>query len=246
MGLQVKIEKRVKGFSLHVEWEVGDELAVLFGYSGAGKSMTLRSIAGIETPDAGHIVLGGKVFFDSATGVDAPPQKRPFGYVFQDLALFPHMTVKENISYAGKGMRRNELEERSRELIRLFHIRGLEKKRPSEISGGQKQRVALARSLMRRPEALLLDEPFSGLDHPLRVEMGRMLKEIREEFRIPVVLVTHDIFESYTLSDRMIVYGEGRIIQTGTFQELFLHPSNEEVESLVGAAYAVKRQAFGG
>jgi molybdate transport system ATP-binding protein len=242
--LSVKIAREVKGFSLDVEWEIGDELAVLFGFSGAGKSMTLQSIAGIMTPDEGFVRCGDRTYFDSASKVNEPPQKRPLGYVFQDLALFPHMTVKENVAYGGHGMGRAECQERCREMLGLFHLKGLEKKLPSEISGGQKQRVALARALMRRPEALLLDEPFSALDHPIRLEMGRLLKEIRAEFQVPVVLVTHDIFEAYTLSDRMIVYADGRVIQTGTFHELFLNPSNDEVESLVGGAYALKSRAF--
>jgi molybdate transport system ATP-binding protein len=242
--LSVKIVMKVKGFSLDVEWEIGDELAVLFGFSGAGKSMTLQSVSGIMTPDEGFVRCGDRAYFDSASKVNETPQRRPFGYVFQDLALFPHMTVKENVAYGGHGMGRTECQERCTEMVGLFHLKGLEKKLPSEISGGQKQRVALARALMRRPEALLLDEPFSALDHPVRLEMGRLLKDIRMEFQIPVVLVTHDIFEAYTLSDRMIVYADGRVIQTGTFQELFLNPSNDEVESLVGGAYALKSRAF--
>ncbi len=211
MGLAVKIVKKVKGFSLEAEWEIGNELAVLFGYSGAGKSMTLRSIAGTLTPDEGFVSLGGSVYFDSGLKINEPPRKRPFGYVFQDLALFPHMTVKGNIAYGGRGMSRTELDEKGGEMISLFHLRGLEKKLPSEISGGQKQRVALARALMRRPEMLLLDEPFSALDHPLRLEMGTMLREIHEEFEIPVVLVTHDISEAYALADRIIFYADGRV-----------------------------------
>jgi molybdate transport system ATP-binding protein len=242
--LSVKLIKKVQGFSLDVQWEIGNELAVLFGYSGAGKSMTLQSIAGTATPDEGYVRVGGRVYYDSGRKVKEPPQRRPFGYVFQDLALFPHMTVEENVSYGGHGLGRAECKKRCREMIGLFRLRGLEEKLPDQLSGGQKQRVALARALMRRPEALLLDEPFSALDHPIRLEMGRLLREIREEFQIPVVLVTHDIFEAYTLSDRMIVYAEGRVIQAGTFHELYLHPSNEEVVSLVGAAYAMKRRAF--
>jgi molybdate transport system ATP-binding protein len=242
--LSVKLIKKIQGFSLDVQWEIGNELAVLFGYSGAGKSMTLQSIAGTLIPDEGYVRAGGSVYYDSASKVKEPPQKRPFGYVFQDLALFPHMTVEGNVSYGGHGLSRAECRKRCREMTGLFRLRGLQEKLPAELSGGQKQRVALARALMRRPEALLLDEPFSALDHPIRLEMGRLLKEIREEFQIPVVLVTHDIFEAYTLSDRMIVYAEGRVIQTGTFHELYLHPSTEEVVSLVAGAYAMKRRAF--
>jgi molybdate transport system ATP-binding protein len=220
MGLAVKICKKVKGFSLDVEWEIGNELLVLFGYSGAGKSMTLQSIAGTLTPDEGSVRLDGRIYYDSTLKINEAPQKRPFGYVFQELALFPHMTVKGNIAYGGMGMDRANLEEKCRGMISIFHLDGLEKKFPSEISGGQKQRVALARSLMRRPEMLLLDEPFSALDYPLRVEMGKILREVHEEFKIPVVLVTHDISEAYTLADRIIVYAGGRVERTASLNDL--------------------------
>jgi molybdate transport system ATP-binding protein len=169
--LSVKLIKKVQGFSLDVQWQIGNELAVLFGYSGAGKSMTLQSIAGTLTPDEGYVSAGGSVYYDSTFKVEEPPQKRPFGYVLQDLALFPHMTVSDNVSYGAHGLIRAECRQRCGEMISLFRLRGLEKKFPAELSGGQKQRVALARALMRRPEALLLDEPFSALDHPIRLEM---------------------------------------------------------------------------
>jgi molybdate transport system ATP-binding protein len=233
MGLSVSLKKKVTGFFLEVEWEIGDELAVLFGYSGAGKSMTLRSLAGIATADEGRIVLDGKVYLDSAAGINEPPQKRPFGYVFQDLALFPHMTLKENIVYGGKGISSSERNERANEMIGLFRLKGLERKLPSEISGGQKQRVALARALIRRPDLLLLDEPFSALDNPVRVEMRKTLGDIRREFRIPIVLVTHDMFEAYTMADRMIIYAGGRIVQAGSPEEIIHSPISPDVEALI-------------
>ncbi len=233
MRLDIRICKEVKGFSLDIEWEIGNELTVLFGYSGAGKSMTLQSLAGIATPDEGHIVLDGKVYFDSAAGINEPPQKRPFGYVFQDLALFPHMTLKENIAYGGKGMSSRARNERADEMIRLFRLKGLERKLPSEISGGQKQRAALARALIRRPDLLLLDEPFSALDNPVRVEMRKILRDIRREFTIPIVLVTHDMFEAYTMADRMIIYAGGKIVQTGAPSEILRCPVSPDVEALI-------------
>ncbi len=233
MALDVRLRKEVEGFSLDVEWEMGDELVVLFGYSGAGKSMTLQSLAGIAIPDGGYIALDGKVYLDSAKGINEPPQKRPFGYVFQDLALFPHMTLKENITYGCKGISSGELNARADEMIGLFRLKGLERKLPSEISGGQKQRVALARALIRRPDLLLLDEPFSALDNPVRVEMRKVLRDIRREFTIPIILVTHDMFEAYTMADRMIIYVGGRIVQTGSPEEIIRSPMSHEVEALV-------------
>jgi molybdate transport system ATP-binding protein len=233
MGLSVNIRKAVKGFTLDAQWEIGDELAVLFGCSGAGKSMTLRLIAGLLKPDGGVIRLNGNSLYDSEAVIDLPPQARSFGYVFQDLALFPHMTVRENILYGAHGLNRSEREPRARDMMERFMIAGVEKKFTHEISGGQKQRVALARALIRRPDALLLDEPFSALDAPLRAEMANFLKEIRREFPIPVVLVTHDLAEASTLADKLIICANGRIVQTGTPSQVLDSPSCSEVDLLV-------------
>jgi len=233
MGLSINIKKRVNGFKLDAQWRINDELAVLFGYSGAGKSMTLRMIAGLMKPDEGEILLNGKPLFNRAAAIDLPPQARSFGYVFQDLALFPHMTVRGNILYGAHGLSKNERELRCRDMMERFTIAGMEKKFPHEISGGQKQRVALARALIRRPDALLLDEPFSALDAPLRSEMRNFLKEIRREFPIPVVLVTHDLAEAVALADRLIIMAHGRVVQTGTASEVLNSPSCPEVELLV-------------
>ena len=233
MGLSINIRKAVNGFKLDAQWEINDELAVLFGYSGAGKSMTLQMIAGLMKPDEGAIHLNGKPLFNSAAAIDLPPQARSFGYVFQDLALFPHMTVRENILYGAHGLSKSARESRCRDMMERFLIAGLENKYPHEISGGQKQRVALARALIRRPDALLLDEPFSALDAPLRSEMRNFLKEIRGEFPIPVVLVTHDLAEAATLADRLIILANGRVVQIGTPFEVLNSPAGPEVELLV-------------
>jgi len=234
MGLFVDIKKRVNGFKLDVCWEIGNELAVLFGYSGAGKSLTLKLIAGLMKPDSGFIRSKGVVCFDSESKTDLEPQKRFLGYVFQDLSLFPHMSVRENILYGAKGVAANERKDRLDELAEKFHIRDILLKRPSEISGGQKQRVAFARALFRRPSALLLDEPFSALDRPLRMEMQVFLKEVRRDFDVPVILVTHDTDEACALADRMIVYSRGKVMQTGLPSDIFNSPKTEEVKRLVG------------
>jgi molybdate transport system ATP-binding protein len=224
MGLSVRIVKKVEGFTLDVEWQIDNELAVLFGYSGSGKSMTLQCIAGLMKPDEGLIRANGDLFFDHALKVDVPPEKRSFGYVFQDRVLFPHMTVRGNIHYGCKGLLKSEIRLKVDEMIGLFHLRGLEDRFPAEISGGQKQRVALARALIGRPDALLLDEPFSALDHPIRLEMIRFLKEVRKEFNLPVVLITHDVFEAYALADKVIVYSGGKVVRTGSPGEIFPPP----------------------
>jgi molybdate transport system ATP-binding protein len=243
MGLSINIKKAVNSFKLDAQWEINDELAVLFGYSGAGKSMTLRMIAGLMKPDEGAIRLNGNDLFDSAAAINLPPQVRSFGYVFQDLALFPHMTVRENILYGAHGLSRSEREQRCREMMERFMISGLEKQYPNEISGGQKQRVALARALIRRPDALLLDEPFSALDAPLRSEMRNFLKEIRNEFPIPVVLVTHDLSEAVALADRLIILAGGRVVQTGTSVEVLNSPACLDVEILVNTRTSSSEQS---
>ncbi len=224
MGLSVKIMKKVEGFTLDVEWQIGNELAVLFGDSGSGKSMTLQCIAGLMKPDEGSIRANGDLFFDPAFKVNVPPEKRSFGYVFQDRALFPHMSVRGNITYGCKGLPKSEIRREVDRMIGLFHLHGLEGRFPAEISGGQKQRVALARALIGKPEALLLDEPFSALDHPIRVEMINLLKEVRTAFDLPVVLVTHDVLEAYTMADKIIVYSGGKILKTGSPPEIFPLP----------------------
>ncbi len=234
MGLSVKLLKRVKGFTLDVEWETGNEVAVLLGGSGAGKSMTLQLIAGLMEPDAGFIRSNGNIFFDKSSGINISPQQRSLGYVFQDRNLFPHMTVRENIAYGLKKKSREERDTRVDDMIRQFRLEGLENMPPSEISGGQKQRVALARALIEKPKALLLDEPFTALDSPLRIEMRKLLQEVRNEFNIPVVLVTHDFEDAYLLGNRILVYIDGRLEQVGERDDIFLKPRSIRVAQLLG------------
>jgi molybdate transport system ATP-binding protein len=234
MGLSVKIVKKVEGFTLDVEWQIGNELVVLFGDSGSGKSLSLQCIAGLMRPDEGLIRANGDLFFDHTLKVNVPPEKRSFGYVFQDRVLFPHMTVRGNITYGCKGISKPEIRPKVDEMIGLFHLRGLEDRFPSEISGGQKQRVALARALIGRPDALLLDEPFSALDHPIRLEMIRLLEEVRNEFNLPVVLDTHDVLEAYAMADKIIVYSGGGIVRTGSPGEIFHLPAGLDAEALWG------------
>jgi molybdate transport system ATP-binding protein len=232
MGLSVRIVKKVEGFRLDVEWQIGNELVVLFGDSGAGKSLSLQCIAGLMKPDEGLIRANGDLFFDHTLRVNVPPEKRSFGYVFQDRVLFPHMTVRGNITYGCKGISKAEIRKKVDDMIGLFHLRGLDDRFPSEISGGQKQRVALARALIGRPDALLLDEPFSALDHPIRLEMIKLLEEVRNEFNLPVVLVTHDVLEAYAMADKIIVYSGGRIVRIGSPGEIFRLPVGLDAEAL--------------
>jgi molybdate transport system ATP-binding protein len=233
MGLQVRLQKKVNGFALDIEWQIGNELAVLFGFSGAGKSMTLQMIAGLMKPDRGHVSLDDIVYLDSSTGINLPPQDRPFGYVFQDLALFPHMTVLQNILYGAAILPKNEKLERAYEMIRAFKLTGLEDRYPHEISGGQRQRVAFTRALIRRPKMLLLDEPFSALDRPLRLEMRHFLRDVRGNFSIPALLVTHDFEEAVAISDKIIVYEHGKIAQIDSPERIRSSPANIYVSQLI-------------
>jgi molybdate transport system ATP-binding protein len=209
-SLSVTLHAQLPGFRLDVAWEIGAQLAVLFGPSGAGKSLTLRMIAGLSQPDAGCVIAGGKLLLDTQRAVNLRPQQRSVGYVFQDLALFPHMTVHENILYGGHGLPREERVARAERFIDRFGLAGLRQRRPGEISGGQRQRVAFARALLRRPAVLLLDEPFSALDARLRRDMGALLREVQREFALPTVLVTHDADEGARLADTVIVCEDGR------------------------------------
>jgi len=220
MGLSVRLKKKVNGFNLDVAWDMDNELAVLFGHSGAGKSITLQMITGLMRPDEGVIRSDGKTYFDSAAGIDVLPQARSFGYVSQDLALFPHMTVVGNILYGAPDLPKPEKLPRAQEMMEAFKLTGLENHYPTEISGGQKQRVAFARALIRRPEALLLDEPFSALDTPLRIEMRRFLQEVRKQFRMPVVFVTHDFDEAAFLADKIIIYSNGNVTEVGSVEQV--------------------------
>ncbi len=233
MGLSVNLKKKVNGFSLDVAWEIGNELTVLFGYSGAGKSMTLQMIAGLLIPDGGFVRIGSTTMFDGSKRINVPSQQRHLGYVFQDLALFPHMTALDNILYGSNNTGKSERRERAGEMIGAFHLEGLEEKYPAELSGGQKQRVAFARALMRKPYALLLDEPFSALDNPLRIEMRQFLRDIKNSIDMPIVFVTHDITEACTIADTLIVYSNGKVIQTGSPQDVIDNPSSAEVQILI-------------
>ena len=243
MSLSVAAIKQMKGFRLDVSFTVGNELAVIFGPSGAGKSVTLQLIAGFLKPDSGRIALGESVFADTASGCFTAPQNRRIGYVFQDLALFPHMSVEENILYGARGVSALDCRRRFDECIDIFHLEGLEKKYPCEISGGQKQRVAFARALIRKPQ-LLLDEPFSALDTTLRGEMRDFLRDIRKAYTIPVVLVTHDIFEAYSLADTVIVYADGEVQQTGPPQEVFNTQEMSDCEFPLLFSYMLRKGFF--
>ena len=181
MSLLVDIKKKLKEFTLEIDFKTDGESLGILGASGSGKSMTLKCIAGVETPDEGRIVLNGKTLFDSRKGINLKPQDRNIGYLFQSYALFPHMTVEENIGI-GLNLHKTEKELRIREIIESFHLEGLESKYPNKLSGGQQQRVALARCLVYKPDALMLDEPFSALDSHLKDHLQSEVLELLKSY----------------------------------------------------------------
>lgn len=228
MNLRVKIKKNLGDFVLDVAFETGEGVLGLLGASGCGKSMTLKCIAGIEKPDEGRIVLNDRVLFDSGAGINVPPQKRGVGYLFQDYALFPNMTVTRNIMCGARDR------EKTAEYIRRFDLVGKEKLYPAQLSGGQKQRVALARMLAAEPEVILLDEPFTALDNFLKARMERELMSMLDEFKGPVVFVSHDRNESYRLTDTIAVMENGRIVDISEKHELFRAPKTLAATLLTG------------
>ena len=227
MSLSVDIRRRLRGFDLDVSFEVerADETLALLGPSGCGKSMTLKCIAGIVTPDEGRIVLNDRVLFDSAARVNLRPQERRVGYLFQNYALFPNMTVEQNI---GVGVLKATKEERAAlvaEQVAAFRLGGLEAKRPSQLSGGQQQRVALARIMASKPELLLLDEPFSALDGYLRWQLELELTDTLRQFPGGSLYVSHNRDEVYRMCDSVCVVSQGRSEEKLTVPELFERPS---------------------
>ena len=243
MALSVDIEKTLGDFHLRVKFEAENRVLALLGASGCGKSMTLKCIAGIERPDRGVITLDGTTLFDSGRGVNLPPQRRRVGYLFQQYALFPNMTVEQNIA-AGVRDRRRAREETA-EAIAAMRLEGLERKRPHQLSGGQQQRVALARILVNRPEVLLLDEPFSALDSHLRFQLEQELRGAIRRFGKTVLLVSHNRDEVFRLSDEVAIMHDGRIETTGEKKAVFANPRTRNGAILTGCKNVSPIQATG-
>jgi molybdate transport system ATP-binding protein len=221
-------------FSLDVEFRAAGGVTVLFGPSGSGKTLTLDAVAGFITPDEGRILLDGGILFDAAARVDLPPRARHCGYVFQNYALFPHMTLRQNLAFAAERRPRLERHRKVNEMLERFHLADAAGRRPHEVSGGQKQRCSIARALIGSPQLLLLDEPARGLDAPLRAELYELLRQVRTEFQIPTVLVTHDLEECFELGDEMLILREGRLVQSGTPRAIAERPASVEVARLLG------------
>ncbi len=234
-GFALKVRKRLPGFDLDTGWRSDCGFTVLFGYSGAGKSLTLSMLTGTMRPDSGRVTFGNEVLVDTERGVFVAPQQRGFGYVSQSAELFPHLSVQRNVAFGLHRLPRTQRAERTAEMLGAFGLNDFADKLPRELSGGQKQRAALARALAPRPRALLLDEPLSALDLPVRVEMRALLRQVQVAENIPVVMVTHDLYEAATLADSLVVYGGDGVVQTGTAAELIGDPGTPEIRRLLHA-----------
>ena len=232
--LEVALSLRVPGFDLDVAWSAGGGVAVLFGPSGAGKTLTLQCLAGLITPNAGRVVVDGRVLFDSALGVNIPAQARRVGYVFQGYALFPHLTVAQNVGFGLRDLPPPRRAEKTAVVLEQLGLVGLDRRYPHELSGGQRQRVALGRALAIDPALLLLDEPLSALDAPLRRALRDELRALLSTVGTAAVLVTHDFTEAYRLGDRIVVYDAGRVVQSAPRSELLWQPASESVARIMG------------
>ncbi len=234
-AVSIRLHKALNGdFHLNVDFAVQPGITILFGASGAGKTTLLNCIAGVASPDSGRVECGDHVLFDSGTGVDVPISKRRIGYVFQSLALFPHLTAEENVAYGLASLPGSERTKQIREVLGSFHIGHLGKRKPSEISGGERQRVALARSLVIQPRILLLDEPLAALDAAIKAKIVADLRAWNVQHGIPILYVTHSREEVFALGDRVIVLDRGKIIADGTPHKVIRAPRQETLAQLAG------------
>jgi molybdate transport system permease protein len=234
MTLEVQIEKRLPAYTLAVGFTAGTRPLAILGPSGAGKTMTLRCIAGLVRPERGRIVLNDRVLFDSTKNINLPSRERRIGLLFQNYALFSNMTVAQNVAFGLDQLSPTEQEQKVRERLNALQLVGLEDRLPRELSGGEQQRTALARALAVEPEALLLDEPLSALDTHLRSQVEHQLLETLGTYKGPALVVTHNIEEAYRLGSEMLVLTKGRVAAFGPKEEVFRRPANLEVARLTG------------
>lgn len=234
MELSVKIKKTFDDFSLDVEFHTTEALNGLLGSSGAGKSMILHCIAGSETPDAGRIVLNRRVLFDSDKGINLPSRLRRVGVLFQSYALFPHMTVMENIAFPLNKLSSDSRDRRMEEMLEILELTDLKERYPSQLSGGQQQRTALARALVVQPEALLLDEPFSALDDSLKNSVIKQLVDVLHQYQGITFFVTHNTNEAYRICSHLVILRNGHVEAAGGKEAMFTDPPTLSAARLTG------------
>lgn len=233
VAVYIDIQKKFKGFTLETKLEGDSGTMGILGASGSGKSMTLRCIAGIEKPDSGRIVINGRTVFDSEQGIDLKPQERRVGYLFQNYALFPAMTVEKNIACGFRGDKK-ERDEKVKSYISRYHLEGLEKRFPAQLSGGQQQRVALARMMIGDPEVILLDEPFSALDGYLKDLLQRDMQSFLKDYQGDMILVTHSRDEAYKFCSQLTLLSGGRTLLSAPTRQIFENPGLVEAARLTG------------
>ncbi|MBF2067287.1 MAG: sulfate/molybdate ABC transporter ATP-binding protein [Calothrix sp. C42_A2020_038] len=244
MQLSVEIRKRLASYPLEVKFNLEGRVLGILGGSGSGKSMTLRCIAGLETPKQGRIILNDKVLFDSSKGINLPSRLRRVGIVFQNYALFPHLTVAQNITYGLQDLPSAERLRRLAEQIAKLQLSGLENRYPQQLSGGQQQRVALARALAVEPEVLLLDEPFSALDTHLRHQLQEQMIETLRSYQGVTLFVTHNLEEAYEICEQLLIISQGQVIAYNDKQSIFERPATYTVAQLTGCKNFSKTRAI--
>ncbi|MBA0882656.1 ABC transporter ATP-binding protein [Flavobacterium undicola] len=241
-----KIQKKLQSASgemlLNLDFEIKEnEFVTLYGSSGSGKTTTLRILSGLSEADKGIITINNETWLDTDKKIQLPPQKRKIAYVFQDYALFPNMSVRENLSYAlEKGQDKTIIEE----LLTLMELEQLQHQKPAQLSGGQKQRVALARALVRQPDILLLDEPLSAVDHEMRVKLQDYIIQVHRKYKLTTILVSHDIAEIYKMSDKVIVLENGKISKQGTPEQVFSSRLVSGKFQFVGEILKIEKENF--
>lgn len=235
MQLLIDIQKKLPSYSLNVAFDLQEKTLGILGSSGSGKSMTLRCIAGIETPTSGTIVLNNRILYDSRKGINLPIRDRHIGFLFQNYALFPHLTVAQNIAFSlTKKYSRSQVREKVAEQLQSIELQGFGDRYPHQLSGGQQQRVALARALVSQPDILLLDEPFSALDTHLRSQMERELISVLSTYKGITLFVTHNIDEAYRICQNLLVLDRGQVMSYGEKSDVFDRPTNVETARLTG------------
>lgn len=240
MGLHVDIKKTLPGFKLQAQLSCEQGIVGVLGASGAGKSMLLKCIAGLVKPDEGQIIINGKTFYDSAKRINLPPKDRNTGFLFQNYALFPHLTIAENIAFSLNKLSKADKNKKAAALMERFNLVNMAQRYPAQISGGQQQRVALARALAAEPEILLLDEPFSALDNHLKNHLMKDMLLTLKEYKGYTLFVTHNIEEAYRLCERIAVIKSGRVDSYGLKEEVFQKPASFETARITGCKNITK------
>jgi molybdate transport system ATP-binding protein len=233
--LHVAIQKRFPHFALNVDFAAAKGITGVIGPSGCGKSLTLQCIAGLQSPDEGTIALNGRVFFDAKQRVNVKTRERKIGYMFQHYALFPHLTVKQNVAFGLKGRPKAEVAQKTAEMLEKIGMKAHGDRYPSQLSGGQQQRVALARTLITKPDLLLLDEPFAAVDPYLKRSLEREFRSfLEEQFDGIALLVTHNMEEAERLCDQLLIYHDGNIAQLGRKEDVLARPANVHAARIIG------------